>query len=143
MALTITIDDHSVLGSKRVVYGRIAFDTSYPTGGEALTANNIGLGMIDDICFTSNGRLGYIYYTDTPLPATTLNVEILCPTGGTAPAAVSDPTVNTMASGNVSITASASTIALTLGVGGIGVEMGDTANCSSLTNIRFVAFGSG
>jgi len=142
MALTVTIDEQSIMGSKRVVYGRIAFDTSYPTGGEALTANNLGLGIIDDICFTSAGRLGYLYYTDTSLPATTLNVEILCPTGGTAPASVADPTVNTMSSGSFAITATASTIALTLGVAGIGVEMGNTANCSTLTNIRFVAWGS-
>ena len=142
MALTVTIDEQSIMGSKRVVYGRIAFDTSYPTGGEALTANNIGLGIIDDICFTSVGRLGYIYYTDTTLPATTLNVEILCPTGGTAPAAVADPTVNSMSSGSIAITSTGSTIALTLGVAGIGVEMGNTANCSTLTNIRFVAWGS-
>ena len=47
-----------------------------------------------------------------------------------------------MSSGSVAITSTGSTIALTLGVAGIGVEMGDTADCSSLTNIRFVAWGA-
>jgi len=142
MALTVTIDDHSIMGGKRVIYGRIAFDTTYPVGGEALTANNLGIGTIDDIYFTSAGRLGYIYYTDTTLPATTLNVEILCPTGGTAPTSVADPTVMTMSSGSVSITATASQIVLTIGNAGRGVEIA-AGDMSSLTNIRFVAFGTG
>ena len=144
MALTITVDTggHSIVGNKRMVVGVIAFDSSYPTGGETLTANNIGLGIIDAIAFTGTGHLGYIYYTDTTLPATTLNVEILCPSGGTAPASVADPAVNTMATGTVALLATANTITLTIGVGGRGVELGNTADASSLTAVRFVAWGS-
>ena len=144
MALAITVDvgGHSVTGNKRMVTGVIAFDSTYPVGGEALTANDVGLGIIDNIAFTGTGHLGYIYYTDTTLPATTLNVEILAPTGGTAPTTVADPAVNTMSSGTIAVTASAADIALTIGVGGRGVELGIT-DASSLTAIRFVAWGSG
>ena len=144
MALTIAIDTGGTnsFGNKRMVSGTIAFDSTYAVGGEALTANNIGLGTIDDIAFTGTGHLGYIYYTDTTLPATSINVEILCPTGGTAPTTVADPAVNTVATGTIAVTASAADAVLTIGVGGRGVELGIT-NASSLTAVRFVAWGSG
>ena len=56
MALTITVPDagRTVIGNKRLVMGTIAFDSSYPTGGEALTAANLGLDKIDHITFTSD-----------------------------------------------------------------------------------------
>ena len=56
MALTITVPDagRTVIGNKRLVFGTIAFDSSYPTGGEALTATNLGLDKIDHITFTSD-----------------------------------------------------------------------------------------
>jgi len=142
MALTVTLDEHVVSGNSRIVFGRIAFDSSYPTGGEALTANNIGLAIIDDICFSSVGRFGCVYYTDTTLPATTLNVEILCPSGGSsAPTGPIAPTVMTAASGTITVGTTGTSIALTIGVGGRGIEMGNAADCSTLTNIRFVAWG--
>jgi len=37
MALTISPAVKTVFGNKRVVLGTIAFDSSYPTGGEAFT----------------------------------------------------------------------------------------------------------
>jgi hypothetical protein len=56
MALTITIPDagRTVIGNKRLTIGTIAFDSSYPTGGEALTAGDLGLDKIDFITFTSD-----------------------------------------------------------------------------------------
>jgi len=56
MALTITVPDagRTVIGNKRLVIGTIAFDSSYPTGGEALTAGDLGLDKIDHITFTSD-----------------------------------------------------------------------------------------
>jgi len=142
MALTVTLDEHVVSGNSRIVFGRIAFDSSYPTGGEALTANDVGLGIIDEICFSSVGRFGCIYYSDTSLPATTLNVEVLCPSGGSsAPTGPIAPTVMTAATGAVPSGTTATTLVLTLGVGGRGLEMGNAADCSTLTNIRFVAWG--
>jgi len=143
MALTVTVDTggHSIMGNKRMVTGVIAFDSTYAAGGEALTANNIGLGIIDDIAFTGTGHLGYIYYTDTTLPATTLQVEILCPTGGAAPTTVTGPQPNTLGSGAVAVTAAADPATWVVGIGGRGVEMG-ISDCSSLTNIRFVAWGT-
>lgn len=48
MALTIAAvagADH-VTGNKRVKYRTITFDSSYPTGGESLTATDVGLRKI-------------------------------------------------------------------------------------------------
>jgi hypothetical protein len=56
MALTITVPDagRTVIGNKRLTIGTIAFDSSYPTGGEAFTPEDIGLDKIDFITFTSD-----------------------------------------------------------------------------------------
>ena len=152
MALTVNIDRHSIHGNTRVVYFRIGFDSTYPVGGEALAGTDIGLRVIDDIAFTGSGRFGYTYYTDTVLPASTLNVEILCPTGGTAPTTIANPvpTIGTLDAtvdaGAVAVTSSAANgaVATVVGApgltGGRGVELG-AADASSLINIRCVAHG--
>ena len=59
MALTITVPDagRTVIGNKRLVFGTIAFDSTYDNeaaGGEALTAGDLGLDKIDHITFTSD-----------------------------------------------------------------------------------------
>ena len=43
MALTVVIDDRDVWGSHQVRWGRITFDSSYPTGGEAVAAADFQL----------------------------------------------------------------------------------------------------
>ncbi|MFQ5757186.1 MAG: hypothetical protein ACE5H7_14000 [Acidiferrobacterales bacterium] len=139
MALTVAVDNTpQLIGATWKHTGTIGFDTSYPTGGEALTAASIGLSTIDDIQFGS-GRHGYVYYTDTALPASSVNVEILCPTGGAAPTSVADPSVAVPA-GATAVTSTAAQPNLTE-TGGRGVELGDTADASSLTLVRFTAFG--
>lgn len=42
-AVTVAIDKKTVWGDTRVTIARITFDSSYPTGGESLTAANLGL----------------------------------------------------------------------------------------------------
>lgn len=49
MGLTISNVDNSALANKRVVFAELAFDSSYPTGGESLTANALGLLDIDRV----------------------------------------------------------------------------------------------
>ena len=41
MALTVTETTNSVFGDKRVVFALVDFDSSYPTGGEAITAADV------------------------------------------------------------------------------------------------------
>jgi hypothetical protein len=47
MGLTFTEKNISILGNKRMSVFEIAFDSSYPTGGESLVPRNIGLSEID------------------------------------------------------------------------------------------------
>lgn len=65
MALTVTLsgDWLSSIGNKRAVSGTITFDSSYDSGGESLTAANIGLGRIERIEF-NQGEDGYVFEYD-------------------------------------------------------------------------------
>jgi len=59
MALTITVPDagRTGIGNKRLVFGTIAFDTTYDNeaaAGESLTALDLGLDKIDHIQFTAD-----------------------------------------------------------------------------------------
>lgn len=49
MALTITARKDAVIGGKRAIKCNVAFDNSYPTGGEAFTPGAIGLSQVDDM----------------------------------------------------------------------------------------------
>jgi hypothetical protein len=58
MALTITKVDVSVIGNKKMAIYDITCDTSYPTGGYAITAANFGLKRlvhVDPDSITSAG----------------------------------------------------------------------------------------
>jgi hypothetical protein len=64
MALTITLagDWMHSLGDRRAVDALVAFDASYPTGGEALTPANLGLGVIDRL--EADPKSGYVFQFD-------------------------------------------------------------------------------
>jgi hypothetical protein len=64
MALTVglTGDWLGSQGNKRTSHGTLTFDSSYPTGGEPLTAANVGLGVIESIQF--NPVSGYTFEYD-------------------------------------------------------------------------------
>lgn len=65
MALTVAVTEPGVMGNKRTTRGTIAFDSSYPTGGESLTAANIGLNTIDEITFQDKSGYSFEYdYTN-------------------------------------------------------------------------------
>jgi len=55
VALTITTPVSSVFGNKRVVIANVAFDNSYPTGGETLAASGLGLEVVDSILVSPHG----------------------------------------------------------------------------------------
>ncbi|MEW6214548.1 MAG: hypothetical protein AB1478_04995 [Nitrospirota bacterium] len=68
MALSITIKGHNVIGNRRQTIATVDFDSSYPTGGESLTARNLALGIIDMLQVES--KSGYIFdydYTNNKL----------------------------------------------------------------------------
>lgn len=62
MALTITSTDPrggtDVEGSRRVWRGTITFDSSYPTGGEAIAAADFGLAQLHHVQVSAVGRAG-------------------------------------------------------------------------------------
>lgn len=62
MSLAITVNDTTVFGDKRIVLASVDFDSSYPTGGEALTPANFSLDSIDLIVPTH--KLGYLVEYD-------------------------------------------------------------------------------
>jgi hypothetical protein len=51
MAITVTVVDRMKMQPKRAVIADVAFDDSYPTGGEAITAANFGLVSLSHIIF--------------------------------------------------------------------------------------------
>ena len=64
MALTISRMDQTVMGNKRVNRFRAALDTSYQSGGYPITAQQLGLGVIENLIFQAPS--GYqIDYDDT------------------------------------------------------------------------------
>lgn len=67
MALTVTQKQYLDLGNVRGVICNIAFDSSYPTGGEDLTAVAVGLTDVYGVVDLGIGNPGYTYQF---LPAT-------------------------------------------------------------------------
>jgi len=65
MALTITFsgDWNSVEGPRRKTRGTLAFDSSYPRGGESLVARDVGLRVIEQI--TLEPTNGYYFEYDS------------------------------------------------------------------------------
>lgn len=70
MALTIAFDDQSRMDRKSIRVGTIAFDSSYPTDGEALAAADLNLRGITWLMVSP--KSGYVFeydYTNSKLKA--------------------------------------------------------------------------
>ena len=63
MSLSVTVKEQFTEGKARVVRGTLAFDTSYPTGGEPLAASAIGLSGIEQIDI-AYADAGYVFDYD-------------------------------------------------------------------------------
>jgi len=168
MALTFTLsgDWQGNVGNQRYVQGTLAFDSSYPTGGESLTAANIGLRVIEQI--DVQPRSGYVFdynYTDSLLlvyrtgtvtPAGTLSTPSFAIASSASASATYKLTVS--ADSTVAVVAGDSlTAARTLSgtYSPVGVptftgnattaaalaEVGNTTDLSTLTGVRFRAVG--
>ena len=138
MALTLANLTFNTSGSKRTVIGTIAFDASYPTGGESLTAANLGLGTIDQLrVFPKNGYVFEYDYTNSKLLAYSQGIT----TGATGAADSTSGALvldDTAAEGVVrAMGTSAST---TYKLGGLK-EVASTADLSAVTGVRFEAVG--
>jgi hypothetical protein len=61
MSLTTSIVKQDVFGNKRFHVVSLTFDSSYPTGGESLSARNCGLSQIDHIQFEPAHGMSFEY----------------------------------------------------------------------------------
>jgi len=62
-AVTLSGDWLHSIGDLRLVTGTVAFDSSYPTGGESITAAAFGLGVVDFLIANASG--GYVFFWDS------------------------------------------------------------------------------
>jgi hypothetical protein len=74
MALSLTVNLHQVWGSRRVKLVTLAFDSSYPTGGEALptgtTTAKFGLSKVDFVIIPTSAGYTFAYdYTNDKILA--------------------------------------------------------------------------
>lgn len=70
MGLTVAITKRAVSGDMNIIAGTIAFDSSYPTGGEALAPKDFGLRQIDLLLVQPAVGLAFEYdYTNQKLKA--------------------------------------------------------------------------
>lgn len=83
MALTITNLVRNKIGNKWEMTGLIAFDSSYPTGGELISAVDLGLAYMEVL--NVNPRSGYIFDGVVATGGATANV-IAYTSGGFTPA---------------------------------------------------------
>lgn len=64
MAAVVTVVKKQDIGDAQEVLATVAFDASYPTGGEALAASDFGMrvGVLNDVQAQSNS--GYVFQWD-------------------------------------------------------------------------------
>lgn len=137
MGLTISNKEFTVFGTKRVVFCDIAFDASYPTGGESLTPSDLGLSEAKFVSIA--GKSGYIFeydYTNEKLKAMT-------PTANQG--AVTTDKVTITASGAANITDGQSCIVDATFRSEVDAapadEVGNTTDLSAVTGVKVMFIG--
>lgn len=134
MALTITIDREERMGRRFYRSGTIAFDSSYPTGGEPLTPSDLRIRTIDILLAAPAGGLMFEYDNANQ------KLKAIYPTGGSAaPAALADPAI-TVPTGATAVTSTAAQPDLTE-TAGLSKEVANATDLSTITGVRFVALG--
>lgn len=71
MALTVTKVFQTTFGNKKVIVADVTFDSSYPSGGESLTASTLGLSKVQYVAegVTDTGYVTRYDYTNSKLQA--------------------------------------------------------------------------
>lgn len=134
MALTLDIIKRVALPAGRAIVADITFDSSYPTGGEALSASDLGFNLsVEFVLAAPAGGLMFEYdHTNKKLKA-------LYPTGGSAtPAALADPAI-TVPAGGTAVTSTAAQPDLTE-TAGRGKEVAAATDLSTIVT-RVYALG--
>ena len=135
---TIAMTESTVEGNKRKTRGTIAFDSSYPDGGEAFTARQLGLAVVETLIV--HPRLGIVFEPDLPA----LKIKALVP--GVTVGAAGAVTVDDFPVA-VGVPPGASAFSIGLGTGsathrfGAMPEVADTATLATITGARWEATG--
>jgi len=133
MALTVTIRKTDVFGNKRCHIVDIAFDTSYPTGGESLTARDCGMDVIDFALFEPSAGYTFEYDHTNSLLLAYVPVSI---DAGSETAGANNTIVKTGSTGPLEIAGSGTAFQ----VAGAQVTSGDSL--AALTAVRGLIIGS-
>lgn len=130
-ALTFSNLTYENSGSQRVVFGRVSFDSSYPTGGELVTPGLLGLNTISQILIPINSGLAFGYDVT--------NKKILAyQSGGVTPAGTnSTSAVTGTGTGSVTPLGTNGTSAVT----GTGTFVGVSSGSLDLTTPAFNGTG--
>ena len=141
MALTVAVTRRNVAGHQNIVTGTIAFDSSYPTGGESLTAADLGLRTVDLMLFQQSD-IGFTFsydYTNSKVKVYTQGYA-----HGTGGAVTVDDYPITAGPGVTSGISVSLTTGAGAATGNLGplVETLSTDNLSTVTGVRFVVFGA-
>ena len=92
MAFTVTRESRRVTGNMVTITGTLAFDSSYATNGEPITAAELGLSSIMSLTVMPYGNVVY-EWRPTTTPAPTLGGKILAEwTGSTTSGALAEVT---------------------------------------------------
>lgn len=136
MALTITFVERTVDNAKTKTRGTMAFDSSYPTGGEAFTARGLGLLLVDELRVYTTG--GVVFETDLT------NKKVLAYVPGVEVGAGGAGTLDDFPLAGVA----ASTVSIGMTAGstthrfGVMKEVADTTDLSAITGVRWEAVGA-
>lgn len=140
MALTVAMTRRVVTGDQYMVVGTIAFDSSYPTGGESFTPADLGLRTVDLMLFQQN-TLGFTFSYDYT------NSKVLVYAQGAAHAAGGAATLDDYAvtagpgvSSGISISRETAAGAVTSRWGPLK-EIAASDDLSTVTGVRFVCYG--
>ena len=133
---SLTLSRQSVVGDLRFASGTFDFDSSYPTGGEAFAPSSIGMTTIELILFSPTSGLIFEYdYTNS-------KVKAFFPTGGAGTPASGLAVPSGLAASGASTASAVDATRPTVAVlPGVGKEVASTQDLSTLTGVRWVAFG--
>lgn len=134
MALTITLDDRfpqRISRSLGILTGVIAFDSSYPTGGELAS----GITKFFKSChrLICDAKGGYVFEWDKANG----KIKVIAPVNVIASTGVADANNTVMKSASATLEVAGTGTAFQQP----GVEVLDTTDLSGLTGVSFIAIG--
>lgn len=137
MALALTSLQYGTAGNMQLVTGVIAFDSSYPTGGEALTPATLGLTTVAFLVAHPTKGLTFEYdYTNSTLLAYAQGVLV----GAAGAVTIDDFPVTAGPGVSASVSVGLGAGSATVGLGALK-EVPSTNDLSTVTGVRFLCVG--